>query len=100
MKTWRHLLSGAWAVRPRTATNRMAILYDAANDKPIWSASSEKEIRGSDQKQIISSIGVMVNAMADQRLLRQESWMIAQGSGRERHRGPRGRSEQAMRTKG
>ena len=45
-------------------------LYDAANDKLIWSASSETEIRGSDQKQIISYIGVMVNAMADQKLLR------------------------------
>lgn len=45
-------------------------LYDAGNDKLIWSASSETEIRGSDQNQIISYIGVMVNAMADQKLLR------------------------------
>jgi hypothetical protein len=29
-------------------------LYDAGNDKLIWSASSETEIRGSDQNQIIS----------------------------------------------
>ncbi len=45
-------------------------LYDAGNDKLIWSASSETEIRGSDQTEIISYIGVMVNAMADQKLLR------------------------------
>lgn len=45
-------------------------LYDAGTDKLIWSASSETEIRGSDQNQIISYIGVMVNAMADQKLLR------------------------------
>jgi hypothetical protein len=45
-------------------------LYDAGNDKLIWSASSETELRGSDQSQIISYIGVMVNAMADQKLLR------------------------------
>lgn len=45
-------------------------LYDAGNDKLIWSASSETEIRGSDQNQIKSYIGVMVNAMADQKLLR------------------------------
>jgi hypothetical protein len=47
-----------------------ANLYDAGNDKLIWSAASETEIRGSDQNQIISYIGVMVNAMADQKLLR------------------------------
>jgi hypothetical protein len=45
-------------------------LYDAGNDKLIWSASSETELRGSDQSQIISYIGVMVNAMADRKLLR------------------------------
>jgi hypothetical protein len=45
-------------------------LYDAGNDKLIWSASSETEIRGSDQNQIISYIGVMVKAMAEQKLLR------------------------------
>jgi len=45
-------------------------LYDAGNDKLIWSASSETEIRGSDQNQIISYIGVMVNSMADKKLLR------------------------------
>jgi len=28
-------------------------LDDAGSDKPIWSASSETEMRGSDQKQII-----------------------------------------------
>jgi hypothetical protein len=47
-------------------------LYDAVNGKLIWSASSETEIRGSNQTQIISYIDVMVNAMADQKLLRQE----------------------------
>jgi len=45
-------------------------LYDAGNDKLIWSASSETELRGSDQNQIKSYIGVMVKAMADQKLLR------------------------------
>jgi len=45
-------------------------LYDARNDKLIWSALSETELEGSDQNQIISYIGVMVNSMADQKLLR------------------------------
>ncbi len=45
-------------------------LYNAGNNKLIWSASSETEILGSDQNQIKSYIGVMVNAMADQKLLR------------------------------
>lgn len=45
-------------------------LYDAGTDKLIWSASSETEIWGSKQDQVISYIGVMVNAMADQKLLR------------------------------
>jgi hypothetical protein len=45
-------------------------LYDAGNDKLIWSAASETEILGSDQNQIKSYIGVMVKAMADQKLLR------------------------------
>jgi hypothetical protein len=45
-------------------------LYDAGNDKLVWSASSETEVRGSDQNQIRSHIGVMVNAMADRKLLR------------------------------
>lgn len=45
-------------------------LYDAGNDKLIWSAASETEILGSDQNQIKSYIGVMVNAMAGQKLLR------------------------------
>lgn len=49
-----------------------ANLYDAGNDKLIWSAASETEIRGSDQNQIMSYIGVMVNAMVGQKLLRQE----------------------------
>jgi len=44
-------------------------LYDAGTDKLIWSASSETEILGSDQNQIISYIGVMVKAMVDQKLL-------------------------------
>jgi len=41
---------------------------------------SETEIRGSDQNQIKFYIGVMANAMADQKLLRQELWMLAQGN--------------------
>ena len=45
-------------------------LYDADSGKLIWSASSETEIRGSDQNRIKSYVGVMVNAMAEQRLLR------------------------------
>jgi hypothetical protein len=45
-------------------------LYNAGNDKLIWSAASETEIRGSDQNQIKSYISVMVNAMAGQKLLR------------------------------
>ncbi len=45
-------------------------LYDARTEKLIWSTSSETEIQGSDQNLIISFIGVMVNAMADQKLLR------------------------------
>jgi hypothetical protein len=47
-----------------------ANLYDAGSDKLIWSAASETEILGSDQNQIRSYIGVMVNAMADEKLLR------------------------------
>ncbi len=45
-------------------------LYDARNDKLIWAAASETEIMGSDQSQIKSFIGVMVNAMADKKLLK------------------------------
>ncbi len=45
-------------------------LYDAGNDNLIWSASSETEIRGSDQNLIKSYIGVMVNTMADKNLLK------------------------------
>lgn len=45
-------------------------LYDAGTDKLIWSASSETEIRGSKQSLIKSYIGVMVDAMAKQNLLR------------------------------
>jgi hypothetical protein len=45
-------------------------LYDARNDKLIWSVASETELQGSNQDQIKSYIGVMVNAMADQKLLR------------------------------
>ena len=46
-------------------------LYDAGNAKLIWSAASETEILGSNENQIKSFIGVMVNAMADQKLLMQ-----------------------------
>lgn len=45
-------------------------LYDARNDRLIWSATSETEIMGSDLSQIKSYIGVMVSAMADNKLLR------------------------------
>jgi hypothetical protein len=45
-------------------------LYDAKNDKLIWSAESETEIMGSDQTQIKSYIGVMVDTMAEQKLLK------------------------------
>ena len=45
-------------------------LYDARNDKLIWPATSETEIMGSDQNQIKSYIGVMVNSMGDKKLLR------------------------------
>jgi len=45
-------------------------LYDAGNDKLIWSVESETEILGSDQSQIKSFIGVMVHSMAEQKLLK------------------------------
>ena len=45
-------------------------LYDAANDKLIWSALSETEIQNSNQDRIKSYISVMVNAMVDQKLLK------------------------------
>ena len=45
-------------------------LYDAGTDKLIWSASSETEIWGSHQDQIISYIDVMVKTMAEQKLLK------------------------------
>lgn len=45
-------------------------LYNAGNNKLIWSAASETEIFGSNQDQIKSYIGVMVDAMSDQELLR------------------------------
>ncbi len=45
-------------------------LYDARNDKLIWSAASETDIMGSSEDQIKSFIDVMVNAMAEQKLLK------------------------------
>jgi len=45
-------------------------LYDAGNDKLIWSAASETDITGSSEDRIKSFIGVMVNAMIDQKLLK------------------------------
>lgn len=45
-------------------------LYDGGNEKLIWSASSETEIQGSNQDQIKSYISVMLNAMADRKLLK------------------------------
>ena len=47
-------------------------LYNAGTDKLIWSALSETEIRGSDQKLIQSFIGVMVDAMVDEQLFRSK----------------------------
>ena len=44
-------------------------LYDAATDKLIWAASSQTEMLGSDQKLIKSYIGILVNTMAEHRLL-------------------------------
>lgn len=45
-------------------------LYDSSNNRLIWSATSETELLGSDQNQIKSYIGVMVNDMADKKLLK------------------------------
>lgn len=45
-------------------------LYNAVNDKLIWSANSETEILGTDQDQIKSYIGVMVDEMVHQKLLK------------------------------
>jgi hypothetical protein len=45
-------------------------LYDAGTDKLIWSAASETAMMGSDQIQIKSFIGVMVNTMVDRKLLK------------------------------
>lgn len=45
-------------------------LYDAANDKLIWAASSETEIQSSNKDQIRSYSGVMADAMAARKLLR------------------------------
>ena len=44
-------------------------LYDAASDNLIWAATSETEIRGSDQSQIKEYIGVMSNTMVEHGLL-------------------------------
>jgi hypothetical protein len=44
-------------------------LYEAANNKLIWSASSETGMSGSDQKLIKSYIGIMVKTMVEQGLL-------------------------------
>ena len=56
-----------------TAENEYALIetnmYDAASDKLVWSASSETEMRGSDQKLIKSYIGMLVRTMAEQNLL-------------------------------
>ena len=45
-------------------------LYNAGDDKLIWSALSETEIRSSNQDQIRSYIGTMVKAMVDKKLLK------------------------------
>ncbi len=44
-------------------------LYNAANDKLIWSAASESMMLGSDHHQITTYIGVMIKNMVDQKLL-------------------------------
>lgn len=44
-------------------------LYEAANNKLIWTATSESGMSGSDQKLIKSYIGVMVKTMVEQGLL-------------------------------
>ncbi|MDE2117335.1 MAG: hypothetical protein KGJ19_01930 [Betaproteobacteria bacterium] len=44
-------------------------LYEARNDKLVWSASSETGLSGSDQSRIKSYIGIMVKTMAGQGLL-------------------------------
>jgi len=44
-------------------------LYDTRSEKLIWSAASETEIQGSDQKLIKSYIGTMVKALAEEKLL-------------------------------
>ena len=45
-------------------------IYDAGNDKLIWSASSQTEINGSDQKFIKSYVNVIVKNMVKQKLLK------------------------------
>jgi hypothetical protein len=47
-------------------------MYDAGNDKLIWSASSETEITGTDQKFIKSYVNVIVKNMTKQKLLMRE----------------------------
>ena len=47
-------------------------LYNAGTDKLIWSALSETEISGSDQRLIQSYVGVMVDAMADEKLFQSK----------------------------
>ncbi len=44
-------------------------LYEAKKNKLVWGASSESAMRGSDQNQIKSYIGVMVKTMVGNRLL-------------------------------
>jgi len=47
-------------------------MYDAGNDKLIWSASSETQITGTDQKFIKSYVNVIVKNMTKQKLLMRE----------------------------
>jgi len=56
------------ALISRRASKKTVHTSVPGNDKLIWSAASETELRGSDRNQIISYIGVMVNAMADRTL--------------------------------
>jgi len=46
-------------------------MYDAGNDKLIWSASSQTEISGSDQKFIKSYVCAIVKNMVKQKLLQK-----------------------------
>ena len=58
---------------PQMAEEEYAVietnLYEAGNDKPVWSASAETALLGSDRGRIRSYIDIMVKTMAGQGLL-------------------------------